>query len=450
MKKYSSTEVFTPSQPAILTFVEREDINNNLVDALKTPGKQLIVYGHTGSGKTTLLFNKLNQTYDGYIISRCTKGLTFDQLVLDAFDQFGHFFTHSKSKTIEKSINADLISNYKAIQAQIGWNRKSSTEENLSRVVPFQLTPKKLAEFFGKIKHCWVIEDFHKMDPTEKQRLSQVMKVFMDESLFFPEAKIIALGAVGTAKEIVEYDIEMQNRVAEIYVPLMRISEIVKIIEKGEILLNIRIDSELKNKIANLSTGLASVAHQLCLNLCQNTGINDTQDKLTSIDIKDFKDSLAKYISENTDFLKFQFEKATKISQNDKKPLAEEIIKIFLNTKKYSLTKDEILHYLLKKRYLVIPGFLIDKKLQDLCTEDFAKVLTYDIRYESYTMTSPFFRVYCYSFLELDTQIKTHQLGLFDSESYNKIRKERNEKKKTERDKDMISLILSGKIDVNF
>jgi ABC-type bacteriocin/lantibiotic exporter with double-glycine peptidase domain len=56
--------VFTPTTPARLAFVERESINNKLVNALRTPGKQVVVYGYYGSGKTTLLENKLHQIYE--------------------------------------------------------------------------------------------------------------------------------------------------------------------------------------------------------------------------------------------------------------------------------------------------------------------------------------------------------------------------------------------------
>jgi len=57
--KHQLQDVFTPNKPARLTFVERESINETLVNALTTPGKQIVVYGHSGSGKTTLLINKL-------------------------------------------------------------------------------------------------------------------------------------------------------------------------------------------------------------------------------------------------------------------------------------------------------------------------------------------------------------------------------------------------------
>ena len=48
-------KIFTPSSPAIQNFVEREtSVNNQITDALRTTGKQIVVYGHSGSGKTTL------------------------------------------------------------------------------------------------------------------------------------------------------------------------------------------------------------------------------------------------------------------------------------------------------------------------------------------------------------------------------------------------------------
>jgi Flp pilus assembly CpaF family ATPase len=60
--RHEVRDVFTPTTPARLAFVERSSINNKLVNALRTPGKQIVVYGYSGSGKTTLLENKLHQS----------------------------------------------------------------------------------------------------------------------------------------------------------------------------------------------------------------------------------------------------------------------------------------------------------------------------------------------------------------------------------------------------
>ena len=105
--EYYLKDVFTPASPAKIAFVEREKINNKLVSALKMPGKQIIVYGHSGSGKTTLLVNKLKQLYENHITTRCMKGLTFDQLLIDAFDQLDRYFVAEKQKSLSSSITSE-------------------------------------------------------------------------------------------------------------------------------------------------------------------------------------------------------------------------------------------------------------------------------------------------------------------------------------------------------
>jgi ABC-type lipoprotein export system ATPase subunit len=72
---YRTRDVFTPTTPARVAFVERNTVNDRLVNALTTPGKQIVVYGHSGSGKTTLLVNKLNQVYEQHLTTRCMKGM---------------------------------------------------------------------------------------------------------------------------------------------------------------------------------------------------------------------------------------------------------------------------------------------------------------------------------------------------------------------------------------
>jgi len=84
---FSVFRVFTPTTQARVNFVPRVAVNDQLVDALRTPGKQLIIYGESGSGKSTLLLKKLEELYPGHITTRCSTGTLFEQLLLDAFDQ---------------------------------------------------------------------------------------------------------------------------------------------------------------------------------------------------------------------------------------------------------------------------------------------------------------------------------------------------------------------------
>ena len=55
-KIHQLEDVFTPTSPAIITYVDRlkDDVNDRLVRALKLPGNQVVIYGHSGTGKSTL------------------------------------------------------------------------------------------------------------------------------------------------------------------------------------------------------------------------------------------------------------------------------------------------------------------------------------------------------------------------------------------------------------
>lgn len=116
---HTTREVFTPTKPARIAFVDRDEVNDRLVNALSTPGKQVVVYGHSGTGKTTLLVNKLHQLYERHITTRCMKGLTFEQLILDAFDQIGSYYTYEKSFTHKIQTSAELASSYQLLSAKI-------------------------------------------------------------------------------------------------------------------------------------------------------------------------------------------------------------------------------------------------------------------------------------------------------------------------------------------
>jgi putative addiction module component (TIGR02574 family) len=222
----------------------------------------LVVYGHSGSGKTTLLVNKLHQLYERHLTSRCVAGMTFDQLVADAFDQLGPFYSAEHTRKTSSSSAFELTADYAGIKGVLRSNSAAEAGEVKRLVLPPQLTPQTLGRFMGAAHCCWVLEDFHKISNTEKHRLAQTMKVFMDMADEFPDLRIVALGAVDTAREVVEYDAEMRNRVSEIHVPLMSSAELREMIACGEHLLNVDISRPVVGGIVKYSNGLAAVCHQ--------------------------------------------------------------------------------------------------------------------------------------------------------------------------------------------
>ncbi len=300
--------VFTPTTVARLTFIERERINRRLVNALMTPGKQLVVFGRSGGGKTTLLENKLHQTYSFHVASKCIKSTTLDQCLLDAFDQIAPFYVESRKLKKGKKISTSLKNSYLSIQASL-----SSEEATLEkRMLPPQLTPALLARLLGEIEACWVLEDFHKVEKEEKIKLAQLMKLFMDSADIYPSVRVIAIGAVASAREILACDPEMWNRVSEIEVDLMTARELEAIVEAGEKLLNISLAETVKRRIIHYSNGLPSVCHQLCLNLCLEAGVYKTCDETRSFNDAALAEAVQLWVEDATDSLRGAYDRATR------------------------------------------------------------------------------------------------------------------------------------------
>lgn len=433
ISSHSVRDVFTPTRPARIAFVEREDVNDKLVNALRTPGKQLVVYGHSGTGKTTLLVNKLHQLYEHHITTRCMKGLKFEQLLLDAFDQLEPYYIsdHTNSKKVTTAV--ELISSYKALSAKISHSTTNETSAKAVRILPPQLTPQALGKFLGAVKACWVLEDFHKIDASEKVQLSQLMKVFMDMSDDYPELKIIALGAVNTARQVVEYDDEMRNRVAEISVPLMSADEITKIIRKGEEALNVSFSPNIVKVVSTHSNGLASVCHHLCLNMCDAAGINVTvPGKTYQLTNDDCQAAVKTYVDEASDSIKSAFEKALKPRRNGINN-AELILKALSALKEDGAARFDILNRVRQES----PSYQdqrLKHNLTKLCESSYGTILRYDSNSGRYSFSDPIYRAYAlarYHPTALSSSRKNNELAIIEFE-------------------DMLSALLQDKLRIKF
>jgi len=403
--KHSVVDVFTPTKPARLTFVEREKLNEKLVNALKTPGKQIIVYGHSGSGKTTLLINKLHQLYENHLTTRCIAYMTFEHLILNAFDQLNAFYLSEKQFTEIKSIKASVRGEYLLLKSQVEAYTTAQAKESIKRYIPPQLTTQTLAKLLGSAKLCWVLEDFHKLPDEEKKKLAQSMKVFMDMSDEYPELKIVAIGAVETARQVVDYDPEMINRVAEIHVPLMSDEQIRSIISKGEALLNFSISSSVCDGIVSYTNGLASVCHSLCLNICNAAGIVESLQKKIDVTDSELSKAVEQYIAEASDTLKSTFDKALKRHREVKYDNCRLILEALATFPNEGATRSQILQHIqnIVKEY---PVGNLTAYLKELETKERGIVLRYNHNSRRYSFSDPIFRTFALAVFNNDKKGK--------------------------------------------
>ncbi|SIR32390.1 hypothetical protein SAMN05421545_3129 [Pontibacter lucknowensis] len=359
-----------------------------------------------------MIINKLSQTYVGYIKTPCTEGMTYESILLDAFDQLGQLHTETTRTSGIKFSPAFTVS-YDDIKASLSLGEITNQKHTSTKqFIPPQLTARRLATLFGEAKFCWVLEDFHKIKGADKTRTSQLMKVFMDMSLDYPELKLIAIGAVGTARQVIEYDKEMNNRVAEISVPYMSNSEIISIITNGEEKLNLKFNQKAKYKIIKYSCGLPSICHQLCLNICLTKRIYSTNPEKHAIiiNLEDLEEAVEKFLYEKSDTFKSEFDQAIKIGNNTQLNLPKEVLKTALEINKDEFSFDDIYNKLkgiLRYKNTKLKAEDVEKILGELCSVKRSEILVHDDNSNKYRFNNLFLKAYTQlQFKEEQAEIK--------------------------------------------
>jgi len=385
-KNYKLDDIFTPNTVAKLAYVNRDIIESDFEKYINLPGKQIVVYGHSGSGKTTLLYHKLNELKKKTIKVHCEKKTTFEDILLQAFDNLNAFYVGESSLTESYKISSELKADYKAISSKINSEQSLTETAKQVRIVPPQLTPQKLAQFLGLVNCILVIEDFHKVADCEKQRIADVVKIFIDAANEYPNVKIICIGAVGTARELIELDNNLNNRVAEIFVPLLSDAQIKQIILKGSDYLNIHIEDDLVDKIIYYSNNLGSVAHQICYDICFYSKILKMRLTTKTLKINSFKNAVNSYVRKNSDTYNKIYDQIINLK------CGWNVLKKFDNVEKEFLSFEEIFNSIPKSRECSKEE--IEELLQMMLSTEFGEILRYDRNSMKYSISTPFFRAY--------------------------------------------------------
>jgi len=394
--KHNLNKVFTPTTVAKLTYVERRTLEDDLIKYIRMPGMQIVLYGHSGCGKSTLISNKLAKLRIPRVLSRCQSDSTMNDLILQAFDSLNIFYNSENTSTRKRTIKSDLKAKYLEIGGLISASKSSEESKKQLRLLPPQLTPQRLAEFMGAAKCIWQIEDFHKISDSEKKKLSDIMKIFLDSSEQYEVIKIICIGAVGTARELVEYDKNLRDRVAEIFVPLLSDDELKKIAIKGFNYMNLIPENDSIDKIVYYSNNIASVCHQLCYDICFNKNIERTMTFSKFFSDEDLKKAVGSYVRRNTDTFTKIYDKISS------EAIHKEILNSIMNLDKFILSQNELISEINKTKK-VEPDF-IKEFLIKLTTIEYDETLRVDKISKKYYFSNPFFHTFIKMQLALEKQ----------------------------------------------
>lgn len=400
LPEYEVNQVFTILQ-ADVNYVKREEIDDFLSQEYLTPGKQLIVFGHSGGGKTTSVF-KMLKTYNAkYIKTHCESQTTFEQLIVNAFAELGKYIVTEKSFSNAASMKGELSSEYLNIKAALESEITEGESTSYAPLVPPQLTPQKLAEFMGEGNIVWIIEDFHKVSNDEKTRIADVIKIFVDNSNRYPKSKIVCIGACESAHELISLNPDLKDRVSEIKVPLLSNEEIKGIVTNGFSLLNISPSNELVEELVEYSDRIGSAAHQMCLDICNKNRIEKTSDDNIKLEQDQMEHAINGFIARHQDTLKTVYEKATV------DPLGWYILKTISNNVNSKLPLQEITKIINKNHSF--PEQEIYKKILELTMYPYT--ILYTSSSNKFGFSSPFWHRFIKVQLMIEEKKKKKKRG---------------------------------------
>lgn len=411
-KTYKVNEIFTPNTVPKYNYVKREKLEKEIRKHLDTPGKQIVVFGHSGSGKSTLITKELKKKKR--ITFRCSKDTTFENIINGAYDQLNQYYISSKTKSLSSSFSVSHSGASSSLEA--------SNTDQLSRVINPQLNPQNLAKILSKKKLTWIIEDFHKVDVNEKQKIADTLKIFIDESNDYPDTRIVCIGAVDTSRQLFELDTNLNNRVADINVRLLSDDEIMQIIENGFKFLNVSISDETKQKIKEYSNNIGSVAHQICLNLCHTNNIKEKKIIRKKITDTSIDEAINSYVTENAGRYNDIFEKI----QSEKK-YGKQLLRILQSAKSEGIPIESIHKRIDKNNKPHVEN--LQQYMNLLCSSEFEEVLRYNSNTKKYILSNPFFIAYIKMKYKLGKK-KVHKRSEYDSELFKELLTEMFEQQK--------------------
>lgn len=384
-------EVFTPSTIANVNYLRRSDLEKRIARSLDTPGVQIILYGHSGSGKTTVIRKLLDEKKYSFVRTQCSTDKMLNDIILDAYSQLDSFCVSEKTFKKGRKVGASLKNEIQSIKAEINSATEESVEQKLTRLLPTRLTPQKLAEIFRKTGKIWMIEDFHKLCNDEKQKLADVMKIFVDEANDTKDniqpSKIICIGAVNTPRELITLDPNLSSRVDQIKVPLLKDEEIKDIIEQGCNLLNVVMSDNLVQNLVSYSNNIGSLAHFMCLDICNDLGVEKTSFSKVVVEDKSFDVAIKGYLDRNSDTLQKSYDLITA-----KNKAAWYILKTMNIFNKDSITYHELINRI-NPKHIQLSEDDIKQALAELQNQPYY-IIRYDENRNSYSFSTPFWSAF--------------------------------------------------------
>lgn len=256
-------QAFTPFAPIELPdfFAGRRDIIERVEDELRSPGRQVAIFGERGVGKTSLatllyFFTPLFDDARVHIV-RCTTDDDFDSII----GQFlSHFGQDMALDTLERSRRGEI-----GVEGRgFGFRRAREERQTFRRLSDARsASTARLLEAFKDAGCLLIIDEYDRVEDTSThRRFAEVVKAFSDAR---SNSKIVIVGVAGTLTELVGQHQSLSRSLAQIRLDRMSFKELTEILKRGERRTEVRFSDWVAERIVRLADGFPQYVHLIAL-----------------------------------------------------------------------------------------------------------------------------------------------------------------------------------------
>ncbi|MFL1460868.1 hypothetical protein ACI6QG_01555 [Roseococcus sp. DSY-14] len=271
-KNYELREVFTAGGFPKLTYVRRDHLKleSDLRHALDKGFAIIAITGQSKSGKTVLAGavtegNKVIKVHGG----QCQ---TSDDIWSQILHQAGESFEKNKNLLSMDSEETGIKGGLSLGIGNVEINQKAGNQNSVNSTIEYFNNPKMQAiSFLKNNKIILIIDDFHYMEEKARKDTIRALKPYV-----FDGGQVIVISVPYRAFSVVDAEGEMEGRFRHIEIPEWTSSDLMRILEAGEPLLNVRFSQSMKVSFTNEALGNPLLTQNFCFDACYNEGVKST------------------------------------------------------------------------------------------------------------------------------------------------------------------------------
>ena len=264
-------DVFGVSRKPVLSYIERPEVDGAFENAIKSD-KQIIVYGASKQGKTALVSKYL--PYDDCLAISCSPKSKVTDIYKSILRKLDIEIITDKQKSKSAGVEVGAVAKIKSKipflvsgEAEGSTKAEASTEQQLYyKSIEFNLElPQDIFDLYiqAKVDKFVILEDFHYLSIDVQKQLAFDLRTFQELGLRF-----IILGVWKERNRFIQFNGDLQDRIAEIPVEPWDEIEFIKVAQKGAQKLNIEFSNEIIKSLCTESLGSIGVFQELLKTLC--------------------------------------------------------------------------------------------------------------------------------------------------------------------------------------